>query len=59
MDDRVNIERISADGTITKGTARQRGVTVDDFRSLYGSPLDLSPGEMFVIVIEYTEESTG
>jgi hypothetical protein len=52
---RIPIERIEANGHITEGTARARGVTIDDFRSLQGAPLELPAGASFVIPVAATK----
>lgn len=49
---RIPITRHDADGTITDGTARARGVgpgrlEIDDWRDLDGEPLDLPAGSEF------------
>lgn len=51
---RIPIIRRNADGTITDGTARTRGVgpgrlEIDDFRDLDGQPLNLPPGAKFTV----------
>jgi len=52
---RIPIERIEADGTITKGTCRARGGTLDDFRSINGIPMELPAGASFCIPVEIHE----
>lgn len=49
---RIPIERVDSTGKVTgRGTARQRGVTIDDYVSKSGAELKLRPGEMFVVSV--------
>ncbi len=46
---RIAIERLDENDNITGvGTALQRGITLDDYRTNSGSPLELRCGEKFV-----------
>lgn len=53
---RIPIERIEADGTVTPGTARMRGGTIDDFQTIHGTPLTLPAGATFVVAVRVAEE---
>lgn len=53
---RVPIERIEESGRVTPGTALMRGVTLDDYRTLTGSPMSLPPGAKWVLVTRVYEE---
>lgn len=51
MGERVPIQRVDADGTVTEGTAELAGSSVHDFRDLNGEPMMLPPGASFVVPI--------
>lgn len=57
-DRRVRIEVIdTVTGDVVKtGTARMRGVTVDDYQTPFGGELKLDPGQAFVVV-GYADDS--
>jgi hypothetical protein len=49
---RIPIERVNERGQVTAyGTARQRGVTIDDYRTESGIPIKEGPGDSIVVPV--------
>lgn len=54
---RIPIQRVDGYGNVTgRGTARQRGVTIDDYRTTSGAELKPRPGESIVVTVVVREE---
>lgn len=54
---RVPIERVDEHGNVTgRGTARQRGVTIDDYRTTAGGELKPRPGESIIVTVVVRED---